>query len=83
MLEIDNTVLEQLRGSGDPLLLKTSDNEEFVVQSAEAYQKLMDQLDQLEARAGIERGLADSAAGRTISLRQLEERFRQKYGFQG
>lgn len=80
MLQIDNDVLERLRGSNDPLTLKTGDDGEIVIQSAESYQKLVDRLDYLEARAGIERGLADSAAGRTISLEEFENRMRLKYG---
>ena len=74
MLEIDNTVLERLRGSGDALRLTTSDNEEFVVQSAEAYQKLMDQIDELETIQGIDRGLADFEAGRFVTLEVFEEK---------
>ena len=73
-------LLNQMRGSGQPLFLTIDDKAELVVQDAQSYQKLIDRVDELEALEGIRRGLADVAAGRVISLREFERRFREKRG---
>src|SRR5688572_14131823 len=51
--------LEQMRGSGHPLVLTINGKAELVVQDAASYQKLLDRLDEIEALEGIRRGLAD------------------------
>ena len=80
MLEIDNEVLDRLKGSGDPVILTTADNTEIVVQDAASYRKLMDRLDELETLEGIERGLADVEAGRTMPIDRFFEEFRREHG---
>jgi len=72
--------LEQMRGSGHPLVLTINGKAELVVQDAISYQKLLDRVDQVEGLAGIERGLSDVEAGRVTPLRKFEQEFRAKRG---
>ena len=72
--------LEQMRGSGHPVVLTINGKAELVVQDALSYQKLLDRVDELEALEGIKRGLADIEAGRSTPLRKFEKEFREKRG---
>ncbi len=72
--------LEQMRGSGHPVVLTINGKAELVVQDALSYQKLLDRVDELEALEGIKRGIADVEAGRVTPLRQFEREFREKRG---
>jgi len=80
-----NTVefIEQMKQTGNPVVLTVNGKAELVVQDAVSYQKLLDALDRLEAIAGIKQGLADVEAGRTIALSDFEQEMRQKYGISG
>lgn len=69
--------LEQMRGSGHPVVLTINGKAELVVQDALSYQKLLDRVDELEALEGVKRGLADVEAGRVTPLRQFEKEFRE------
>lgn len=75
--------LDQMRGSGRPVVLTINGKAELVVQDAASYQKLLDRVDELEALEGIQRGVADVAAGRVTPLRQFEKEFREKRGLPG
>lgn len=75
--------LDQMRGSGHPVILTINGKAELVVQDAVSYQKLLNRLDELEALEGIKRGLADVEAGRVTPLRQFEKEFRKKRGLPG
>ena len=75
--------LEQMRGSGHPLVLTINGKAELVVQDAVSYQKLLDRIDELEALEGIKRGLADVEAGRVTPLKEFENEFRSKHGLSG
>ena len=72
--------LEQMRGSGHPVILTINGKAELVVQDALSYQKLLDRVDELEAIERIKRGLADVEAGRVPPLRQFEREFRKTRG---
>ena len=72
--------LDQMRGSGRPVVLTINGKAEMVVQDALSYQRLLNRLDELEALEGIQRGLADVEAGRVTPLGQFEKEFRQKRG---
>jgi PHD/YefM family antitoxin component YafN of YafNO toxin-antitoxin module len=56
---------ERLKKTGEPEVLTVDGKAELVVQSAEAYQKLLDKIEELDTRAAIFEGLADIEAGRT------------------
>ena len=72
--------LEQMRGTGHPVVLTINGKAEIVVQDAASYQKLLDRMDQLEALEGIKSGLADVDAGRVTPLREFEQEVRMKRG---
>ena len=72
--------LEQMRGNGHPVVLTINGRAEMVVQDALSYQKMLDRMDELEALAGVQRGLVDVEAGRVTPLRQFESEFRAKRG---
>ena len=72
--------LNQMRGSGHPVVLTINGKAELVVQDASSYQKLLDRVDELEALDGIKRGLADVETGRVTPLRQFESEFRAQRG---
>src|SRR5579863_5879961 len=73
-------LLEQMRSSGHPLVLTVNGRAELVVQDAASFQKMLDRMDELEALDGIQRGLADVAAGRVTPLKEFERTFRKKHG---
>ena len=75
--------LEQMRGSGRPLVLTINGKAELVVQDAASYQTLLDHVDELEALEGIKRGLRDVEAGRVTPLRRFEKEFRARRGIPG
>ncbi len=72
--------IEQMKQTGKPVVLTVNGKAELVVQDAESYQKLMDELERLEAIAGIKQGLEDVEAGRSTSLSEFDLEMRQKYG---
>lgn len=77
------TYLEQLRKSGEPLVLTVNGKAQLVVQDAEAYQKLIaaaTKHDQEETLAAIREGLEDVAAGRTKPAREVVKALANKYG---
>ena len=63
--------LEQMRGSGRPVVLTITGKAAMVVQDALSYQRLLDRVDELEAAEGIKRGLVDVEAGRVTPLRKF------------
>jgi prevent-host-death family protein len=75
--------LEQLQGSGAPLVLTVNGKAQVVVQDAAAYQRLVERAaraDRDEAVAAIREGLADADAGRTSPARVALETLAKKYG---
>ncbi|SPF48532.1 Prevent-host-death family protein [Candidatus Sulfopaludibacter sp. SbA4] len=72
-------LLKRMRESGHPVVLTINGKAEIVVQDASAYQKLLDQLDELQGLAGIKRGLADVDTGRVTSVDDFEKEFRKKH----
>jgi prevent-host-death family protein len=72
--------LEQMRETGNPVILTINGKAEVVVQDAASYQKLLVYIDEMEALEGIKRGLADVEAGRVTPLAKFEKDFRKKHG---
>ena len=70
-------LLDRLKKTGNPLVLTINGKAEVVVQTAAAYQQLLDRLDTIE---GIQRGLTDVKAGRTKSAREVFNRLRRRHG---
>ena len=69
---------KRLRRSGRPNLLTVNGKAEIVVQDAESYQRLLDELDRAEAVAGIREGLADVRAGRFEPADQAMKKIRAR-----
>jgi PHD/YefM family antitoxin component YafN of YafNO toxin-antitoxin module len=76
-----NTVgfIEQMKQTGQPVVLTINGKSELVVQDAVSYQKLLDTLERLETIAAIKQGLEDVEANRTISLKDFNQEMQQKY----
>jgi prevent-host-death family protein len=72
--------LQQMRDTGHPVVLTINGKAEIVVQDAASYQKLLDNLDELQTLAGIKGGLTDVQAGRVTSAENFENEFRKKHG---
>ena len=62
--------VDQLKNTGQPLILTIDGKAELVVQDAASYQKLLDLVEQAEVIEGIRRGLEDMKAGRTESVEE-------------
>ncbi|BAY86363.1 prevent-host-death family protein [Calothrix parasitica NIES-267] len=75
--------VEQMKQTGEPVVLTVNGKAELVVQDAESYQKLLDALERLEAIAGIKQGLEDVEAGRTVSMEEFKQEMQQKYDISG
>jgi prevent-host-death family protein len=73
------SLLKKMRNSGRPVVLTRNGRAEMIVQDAASYQKLLDQLDELQALEGVKRGLADVEAGRVTSAKDFEKDFRRKH----
>ncbi|MEM1393014.1 MAG: type II toxin-antitoxin system Phd/YefM family antitoxin [Cyanobacteria bacterium P01_D01_bin.116] len=65
--------IEQMKQTGEPVILTVNGKAELVVQDAKSYQKLLDALERLEAIAGIKQGLEDVEAGRTVSMEEFKQ----------
>jgi PHD/YefM family antitoxin component YafN of YafNO toxin-antitoxin module len=72
--------LQQLKQTGDPVILTINGKAELVVQDAASYQKLLDLAEEAKVIEGIRQGLEDMKAGRTMSLDDLKDHARKKHG---
>jgi prevent-host-death family protein len=68
-----NELINQMKETGNPMVLTVNGKAELVVQDAAAYQKLLDTLEKLETLIGIKKGLEDIATGNTQSLNNFIE----------
>ena len=74
-----NEVIEQLKATGQPLVLTVNGKAEIVVQDAVSYQAMLDLVDRAEAIAGIKRGLDSIARGEGIPAEEALKRLRKKH----
>ena len=72
--------IEQMKETGEPVILTVNGKAEVVVQDAISYQKLLDKIEKLETIAGIKQGLADIESGQTRPLTEFEREMQQKHG---
>jgi prevent-host-death family protein len=75
--------LDELRRTGDPLVLTVNGKAEVVVQDAAAYQKLVEaaaRAEREETLAAIREGIADVRAGRTKPAQAAIKKLAKKYG---
>ncbi|HEX3969063.1 MAG TPA: type II toxin-antitoxin system Phd/YefM family antitoxin [Edaphobacter sp.] len=73
-------MLKQLRKTGRPIILTVNSKSEAVVQSAEAYQRLLDLAALADVREGIRQGLADLRHGKSRPASEFLEEMRAKHG---
>jgi prevent-host-death family protein len=73
--------IEQLKQTGEPVVLTINGRAELVVQDAGAYQKLREVAEEARVLEGIRQGLEDMEAGRTVSLDDFKKHVRTKHGF--
>jgi hypothetical protein len=74
-------LLEDLKETGQPLTLTVNGGEMIVLQDAVSYQRLLEELDRAEARAGIQRGLEAMEVGRTRPVKEFLAELREEFGF--
>ena len=74
-----NEVIEQLKATGQPLVLTVNGKAEIVVQDAASYQAMLDLVDRAEAIAGIKRGLHSIDRGEGIPAEEAFKRLRKKH----
>lgn len=73
-------LIEQLHQSGRPEVLTIDGRPEVVVQSAEAYQQLLQDHDQMESIRGIARGLQQADRNEGRPMRRFVEELASKHG---
>src|SRR6266849_10030650 len=73
-------VIRKLKKSGKPSVLTVNGQAEVVIQSAEAYQKLLDDQQLLETIRGISRGLEQAKRGEGRPMRALLEELAGEHG---
>ena len=71
--------IERLRKSGKPQVLTINGKAEIVVQDAKSYQQLLEQMERLEAAAGVRRGLEEVAQSRTKPADEVFASMRKKH----
>jgi prevent-host-death family protein len=72
--------IEQMKRTGEPVVLTINGKAELVVQDAAAYQKLRQLAEEAQVLEGIRQGLDDMHAGRTVSLDEFKRHARTKHG---
>ncbi len=72
--------IRKLKQSGRPAVLTVNGEAEVVVQSAEAYQKLLESHELLERLRGISRGLDQAKRGEGRPLRSLLHELAKEHG---
>jgi PHD/YefM family antitoxin component YafN of YafNO toxin-antitoxin module len=79
-----NTVrfLEQLRETGEPVVLTINGKAELVVQDAASYQRLLELAERIETVETIRQGMQELDEGKGISLDEFREHIRRRHNFQ-
>jgi PHD/YefM family antitoxin component YafN of YafNO toxin-antitoxin module len=72
--------IQRLKQTGKPEVLTVNGQAEIVVQSAQAYQKLLESAELSETLAGIRRGLDQVKRGEGRPMRQFLEKLAEKHG---
>lgn len=66
-----------------PVVLTVNGQAELVVQDAASYQKMLDRLQEAEAVAAVQQGIADFAEGRSEDASSAFDNLRRKHGIPG
>ena len=73
-------MIRQLKKTGRPIVLTVNGKTEAIVQSAEAYQRLLDIAAEGSVQEAIRQGREDVVAGRTYPAEEVFNEMRKKYG---
>jgi PHD/YefM family antitoxin component YafN of YafNO toxin-antitoxin module len=72
-------VIEQLKATGDAMVLTVNGKAEIIVQDAASYQRMLELVDRAEAVIGIKKGLESMAREEGIPAEEAFERLRRKH----
>jgi PHD/YefM family antitoxin component YafN of YafNO toxin-antitoxin module len=72
--------IAKLKTTGNPAVLTVNGHAEVVVQSAEAYQKLLEDQETLEALRSVSRGLEQAQRGEGRPMREFLEALAKEHG---
>ncbi len=72
-------VIEQLKATGEPMVLTVNGRAEVVVQDAAAYQRMLELVERAEAVMGIKKGLASMEQGEGEPLEKTVKKLRRKH----
>ena len=72
-------VIEQLKATGEPMVLTVNGKAEIVVQDALSFQRMLELVDRAEAVIGIKKGLESMARGEGIPAEEAFKQLRKKH----
>lgn len=72
--------ITKLKKTGDPAVLTVNGQAEVVVQSADAYQKLLDGQNMLDSIRAVSRGLEQAKRGEGRPMREFFESLAKEHG---
>ena len=72
-------LVEQLKVTGQPMVLTVNGKAEVVVQDVSSYQRMLDLIDRAEAVVGIKQGLESVARGEGIAADEAFGELRKKH----
>jgi prevent-host-death family protein len=72
--------LQQLKKTGEPIILTINGKPELIVQDAAAYQRLRELQEQWETIEAIREGLEDMHAGRTRPASEFFDEMEREFG---
>jgi prevent-host-death family protein len=72
-------LLEQLKVTGQPMVLTVNGKAEVVVQDVSSYQRMLDLIDRAETVIGIKKGLQSVANGEGIPAEKAFGKLRKKH----
>jgi prevent-host-death family protein len=75
--------VQRMRETGTPVVLTVNGKAELVVQSADAYQAMLDRLERAETVAALRVALEEEARGEAQPAREALEALGKKHGIPG
>src|SRR5436309_2375485 len=73
------SAIRRLKKTGDPLVLTQNGKAEIVVQSAEAYQRMLDLIEQAEVVEAIRLGIEQMRDGKTVDAFRAMDKMRKEF----
>lgn len=74
-----SSFIEQMKQTGEAVVLTVNGKAEVVVQDAKSYQQLLNKIEELETIAGIKQGLEDVEAKKTRPVAEFLSEMQQKH----